>query len=284
MWAGTGCSGIAVPFLLQYLLDTYGFRTALRVWAVALVRVNRAELASHANTQRQAILMTPCLFFVKGRLPISASSALRPKDLTFLKRAPFWFFEIGTIAQSLGYFLPALWIPSFAIAIGLPLFAGALALALYNLAYCLGSILIGYLVDHFHVTTAILVSTIGQMISVFVFWGLTDSQPMLYIFAMLFGSFGGGFSATWAGSAAAMQRREPSGNHVDTGTAIALLAAGKGIGAVISGPLSTKLLELGWHGHAKFAYGTSYGVLVVFTGVSAVLGGTACIGRLFKLV
>jgi MFS family permease len=38
MWAGSGSAGVVVPFLLQWLLDTYGFRTALRAWAVVLVR------------------------------------------------------------------------------------------------------------------------------------------------------------------------------------------------------------------------------------------------------
>ena len=37
VWTGTGVSGATVPFLLQWLLDTYGFRTALRVWAIVLV-------------------------------------------------------------------------------------------------------------------------------------------------------------------------------------------------------------------------------------------------------
>lgn len=37
MWAGSGSAGVVVPFLLQWLLDNYGFRTALRVWAVVLV-------------------------------------------------------------------------------------------------------------------------------------------------------------------------------------------------------------------------------------------------------
>lgn len=40
MWAGTGSAGVVVPFLLQWLLDAYGFRTALRVWAVVLVSIH----------------------------------------------------------------------------------------------------------------------------------------------------------------------------------------------------------------------------------------------------
>ena len=43
MWAGTGSAGIVVPFLLQWLLDSYGFRVALRTWAVILVRMSISE-------------------------------------------------------------------------------------------------------------------------------------------------------------------------------------------------------------------------------------------------
>lgn len=40
VWTGTGVSGAVFPFLLHWLLSSYGFRTALRVWAVILVRGN----------------------------------------------------------------------------------------------------------------------------------------------------------------------------------------------------------------------------------------------------
>jgi len=38
VWTGTGSAGAVLPFLFHWLLDSYGFRTALRVWAVVLVR------------------------------------------------------------------------------------------------------------------------------------------------------------------------------------------------------------------------------------------------------
>ena len=44
VWTGTGVAGAIVPFLLQWLLDSYGFRIALRVWAVILVRCKLIEL------------------------------------------------------------------------------------------------------------------------------------------------------------------------------------------------------------------------------------------------
>jgi MFS family permease len=271
MWAGTGISGTVLPFLLQWLLNTYGYRTTLRVWALAL-----------------AILASICIYFIKPRLPITSASSFRPIDLSFVKHRQFWLFQTGNILQSLGFFLPTLYIPSFALAIGLPAFAGPLALALFNVAFAFGAVLIGSLVDRFHVSVAILVCTIGQMVSIFVFWGLASSQAMLYIFAMLFGCFGGAFSCTWSGCAREMQRSSSSGGengNVDVSLVVALLAAGKGIGAVISGPLSERLLVLdGWRGRAGFAYGSGYGLLLVFTGVSATLGGTAWVGRVLRLV
>jgi hypothetical protein len=109
---------------------------------------------------------------------------------------------------------------------------------------------------------------------------------MLYIFAMLFGCFGGAFSCTWSGCAREMQRSSGGeSGTVDVSMVVALLAAGKGIGAVISGPLSERLLVLDtWKGQAGFAYGSGYGLLLVFTGVSATLGGTAWVGRMLRLV
>ena len=62
------------------------------------------------------------------------------------------------------------------------------------------------------------------------------------------------------------------------------MAAGKGIASVISGPLSEQLLQIGdWRG-GGFAYGSQYSAIVLSAGVAAMFGGTACIGRLMKLL
>ena len=62
-----------------------------------------------------------------------------------------------------------------------------------------------------------------------------------------------------------------------------LLAAGRGIGCVISGPLSDVLLKSGNGWHATAAYGTGYGLLIIFTGITALLGGVAGVGKKLKL-
>jgi len=95
-------------------------------------------------------------------------------------------------STGLGFFLPTLWLPSFVRALDMPSFVGPLGLALYNLFVCIGAVIHGALVDRYHATTAMLVSTVGQMVAIFVFWGLTNNQAMVYVFAMIYGVFAGG--------------------------------------------------------------------------------------------
>lgn len=228
-------------------------------------------------------MAAPCLLFVKPRLPPTAANAFRPRDLSFVARLPFWLFQLGNVGNALSCFLPALWMPSFASAMSFPTYAGPLSLTFYNGGYGIGGILVGSIADRFQVSFAISITTIGGMVAAFVFWGLATSQAMLYLFAILWGIASGGFNATWPACAAVIRRNEPGG-RVDTGIVVGLLAAGKGIGEVASGPLSAKVLEIGWSSHARFAYGTSYGGLIVFCCLSSVLGGVAVFGRLLRLV
>ncbi len=82
--------------------------------------------------------------------------------------------------QSLAQDLPALWIPSFTLVIGSRKVSGPTGLALVNLATCLGPIAVGLLFDRFHVSIATAISSIGQMVALSVFYGLTRSQSMLH--------------------------------------------------------------------------------------------------------
>jgi len=186
--------------------------------------------------------------------------------------------------MSLAYFLPSLWIPSFSLSMGFPPYSGPLAICLVNVAACGGYLLQGQLVDRYHVTTAIFMSVLGSVVAIFLFWGFATTQPMLYVFALIWGVSGGGFTANWAGCANALRGDGEAGRSLDTGMVISLMCVGKGIGSVVTGPISEKLLQVGpWRG-AGFAYGSEYGAVIVFTGVTAMLGGTACLGRVFKLL
>lgn len=60
----------------------------------------------------------------------------------------------------------------------------------------------------------------------------------------------------------------------DLGSIVGLLSAGRGIGNVVCGPLSELLLRGDGNQKQttpKFAYDSSYGGLIVFTGITAAL-------------
>ncbi|PSN68117.1 MFS general substrate transporter [Corynespora cassiicola Philippines] len=258
MWAGTGIGGVVIPLLLQWLLNNYGFRTTLRAWAIILF-----------------VSTAPVTLYLKPRLPISASTSGRRISFTFLRDRVFLLLQLGNVLEGLGYFLPSIYLPTFASQLGANSTIAALTLILFNVASVFGNLLMGTIIDRFHVTAGILFSTVGSTLSVFLIWGFANSLPPLFVFAFMYGFFAGCYSATWPGVMKAVQT---STGRMDGTMVFAALAAGRGIGNVVSGPVSEALVRFGTVGH-KGVYGTEYGPLVLFTGISAVLGGAGILGK-----
>ena len=76
-----------------------------------------------------------------------------------------------------------------------------------------------------------------------------------------------------------VQNKEP---RAESGLVFGLFAAGRGIGCIACGPLSGALLSGGENWDAGAAYGVGYGLLIVFTGVTALLGGISSVGKGLK--
>jgi len=153
--------------------------------------------------------------------------------------------------------------------------------SILNTASVPGVIILSALCDNVDVVTVILVSALGSTLSIFLIWGFSTSLPALVFFAITYGFFAGGFTATYAGAVKEL-RRVSTG--ADLGSIFGLLSAGRGIGNVICGPVSETLLgHESWDGKALFAYGSDYGPLIVFTGVSAALALTPWFTRRLHL-
>ncbi|KAI9711427.1 MAG: hypothetical protein M1812_007172 [Candelaria pacifica] len=266
MFAGTGVGGVILPLIMNWGLQKYGLQTTLRFWAVTL-----------------AILLTPLLYYVRPRLPMSLYRTPHGVNLHFTRTSSFWFMQIGNILQGIGYFVPSIFLPTYAYAMGLPSITGPVSIALLNAASIIGQVCLGALSDRYHVTTVLLISAIGSSIAVFLFWGLSStSTALLYIFALAYGSFAGGFSSCWAGMIREIRKKAP---RAETGLVLGLLAAGRGVGCVICGPVSEALIkDNAWmHVGVTSAYGSKYGPLIVFTGVTAVFGGVSWVGKRLRL-
>ncbi|KAI0024301.1 MFS general substrate transporter [Xylariomycetidae sp. FL0641] len=299
MWSGTGLAGVVLPLLMEHLLARYGFRTTLRLWAGLLFG-----------------LTAPLAWFVKPRLPASGATRARPfPDLRFARRAPFLLYQAANVAEAAGFFLPGLYLPGYArAAMGAgPLAAAATVLAL-NVASVAGCVAMGALVDRLHVTTCILASTAGATAACLLLWGLAPALPGLYAFAVLYGLFAGSFTSAWPGIMSEVARKGQDDHHhhhhhhhhhnsnnssssngagdgsagytCDPSMVFGLLAAGRGVGNVVSGPLSESLVKgLPWQGSTgAYGYGSGYGGLIVFTGVTALLGGASFVWRRLGLL
>ncbi|KAF9737043.1 hypothetical protein PMIN06_007575 [Paraphaeosphaeria minitans] len=260
MWAGTGLAGVILPLVMEWMLRDYGFRTALRVWAICLF-----------------VLTAPLLYFVKPRIPIAPKQRARKIDFSFLKTSTFTIHQACNTIEALGFFLPSIYLPTYARSIGAPGTLSALTVILFNVASVFGCVAMGSIVDKWHVTTCLLISTVGTTISVFIVWGFSMSLAPLYVFCLIYGFFAGSFTSAWPGIMRDVTKKRQT---ADPSIVFACLAAGRGIGNVASGPLSEVLIRgLPWKGSAGFAYGSGYGTLIVFTGITALLGGTSILGR-----
>lgn len=151
-------------------------------------------------------------------------------------------------------------------------------LVLINVTSIPGGIVIGGLGDHLHITTTILISTLGSALAVFLFWGFSSQTVLLAVFSITYGFFAGGFSSTWSGVLQELKAQSPA---LDTGFIFGLLAGGRGIGNVISGPLSVALMTNdGWtKDERSWGYSGQYGGIILFTGATALLGGWGALGR-----
>lgn len=236
----------------------------------------------------QLITVLLSLPFMKPRIPVSPFASARRLDLSFLRMSTFWMLQAGNIIQSFGYFLPSTYLPSYSTGtVGLPDFMGTLLVSIFNATSVFGGIAVGILCDRFNVTNVLLLSSVGSALSVLLFWGLASSSSpdssqtptsLLTVFAISYGFFAGGFSSTWSGIITQIKR--DSSPSLETGLVFGLLAGGRGIGNVISGPLSTMLINQGSLSHdGATGYDTKYGTLILFTGITALLGGWSWIWR-----
>ncbi|KAH6981256.1 major facilitator superfamily domain-containing protein [Ilyonectria sp. MPI-CAGE-AT-0026] len=239
LYGGGGASGVGLPFLLEMLLSKYGYHTTLRVVAVA-----------------QFVLIAPVLPFVKGRLPTSAHSAFRTVDIQFLSEPLFYCFAVSNLFQGFAYYIPSLYLPSFASDLGLSTTMGALILALNNGATVFGQVGFGLLSDRVNnVLILVCVSSLASAIASFALWGCARSLETIMTFSLVYGWFAGGYVVFWTKFGSVLSE--------DPQLPFSLMAFGRGIGNIATGPLAASLTT----GSVMSGYGLGkFQPLIIFLG------------------
>jgi MFS family permease len=266
VWSAAGFGGVVLPLILETLLNSYGFQTATRIWAAILFAFS-----------------VPMAYFVKPRMSILASPPTTPFSMRFVTSKPFITHQVINFIQATGFFLPGIYLPTYArMAFGASTFLSALTVILLNLASAIGLVIMGLLSDRLAVSTCMIISAAGAATSVLVIWGLAPSLPVLYLFCVLYGLFAGSWPSIWPGIMKQVSQNGDTGGYgnVDPVMVQGQLCVSRGIGNIASGPLSNWLIkDMPWKGQAVAGYGSGYGLLILYTGITALLSG---INLLFK--
>ena len=225
------------PFLFRAHIDRYDFRIALRAWTAIL-----------AGSSILGVFLTPTH---PSRLSSSTPRA-RKIPWHFLKYRAIYIYGIAIMFQSSGYGIPQSYLSTYARDILLlSQTSGTLMLTLFNAP--------------------------GIALCAFPFWGLTTQGgiTLLIVFSIIFGFFSIGYSATWGGMLNEIEGESAERNEaIDSGMLYGLLNGMRAIGYVGGGVSSVLLLKGGYTiSWGKFGYGTTYGPLILFTGLSSIIGG-----------
>ncbi|GAM83355.1 hypothetical protein ANO11243_013420 [Dothideomycetidae sp. 11243] len=265
-------TGSTFPFLLQYLLDHHGFRTTMQVWAAI-----------------SGALSLICILVMPMHAPgmeTRTNHRARKIPWDFLHHRTIWITAFATMLQSSGYGLPQTYLSSYASSVAsLSVTSSTLLITLFNAPGIISSSFFGFLSDNktlpFSATSTAFMSSVSSALAVFFLWGFSSASShslvLLVLFSIVYGFFGGGYSATWGGVMKDMEKESADHNEaIDTGVVYGLLNGARGIGYVGGGLIGVQLLKAGdGHPLGKFGYGTSYGPLILYTGLSTFLGGWA---------
>lgn len=192
MFASAGFASLVFPFILEALLQRFGYRNTLRIFSVGAVAISGPSL----------LLIRP------RKKPDRKSNDVREKkdgrtcwklvSNQLLKNKTFIVFTIAVFFQGIGFFLPRFYLPSFAHDLSLSHAQGAIVLACIGLAQIFGQPGLGFVSDKVHVHVPTTLSTTVCAAATLFLWAPAKRMEPLVIFALLYGSFGGGYSVLWA--------------------------------------------------------------------------------------
>ncbi|KAJ7163485.1 major facilitator superfamily domain-containing protein [Mycena crocata] len=227
LFAGTAVGGLLLPLVLPALISKYGSSKTLRIVAIGI-----------------AILLFPLLPFVKGRLPQTRArihgpaprGASGPHD--WMKHKAFWIFLAVNTLQGFAYFVPIVYLPTFANNLHISSSNSAVTLAMLNAASVVGRLSLGYLSDKINPWLLALSALLTTSASTFILWGiLSHSFAGLLAFSIAYGIVAGGWSSLWTGFVRPFAKDDP----VMSTTLYGYLLLSRGIGNIVSTPISANL-------------------------------------------
>ncbi|KAF2163148.1 hypothetical protein M409DRAFT_33581, partial [Zasmidium cellare ATCC 36951] len=228
----SGFSGLFIPLGLGASLEKFGFRNTLRGYTVLTI-----------------VLSGPGLFLMRPGITHnyrddSFGQAKGPGITTLLnycKTIHLPLFATAVFLQGLTFFLPNIFITSFAKDLGLSSTESSGLLALISLAQVLGQLWQGWISDRVNVYILASISTIVPGLAAAFLWGPARGMAYLAPFALIWGFFSASYSVLYTRMCTTVIDSTKDG---DPGEGLfmllyAVLSFLRGVSNILEGPLST---------------------------------------------
>ncbi|KAJ3720959.1 major facilitator superfamily domain-containing protein [Lentinula raphanica] len=229
LFAGTAVGGILLPIILPPLFSSHGPPKTLRILSIAI-----------------AILIVPVLPFMKGRLPACRTRAIGPTprgrgNMDWKRSGSFWVLVVANTFQGFGYFVPIVWLPTFASDLNLSSSTSSIAISLLNCGSFLGRVTTGYLSDKINPWLLGFSTLALTSAATFILWGiLSYNLAGLLSFGVAYGTLAGGWTSSWTGFTKPWSANDP---NLST-TLFGILLFSRGMGNIFSTPISSALTTL----------------------------------------
>lgn len=252
--------GTTCPLIFSALLQRLEFRWTLRIWAIVVLATGALGIA-----------IIPSMPSASRRIP-------QRVPWSFLRHRTFYIYSISNAVFSSGYGIPQTYLSSYARdTLHFSTISSALMITLFNAPGIISCIGFGLLSDKTRIssTANTFISAGGSCVCALLLWGLASNRipAVLILFALTYGFFSSGYSSTWGGWIKDFEREAVESNEaINTGMLVGLFNGARGIGYVVSGVAGVELLNAGAIDSSNWGYGTKYGGLILFTGLSAVIG------------
>ena len=236
LFASSGVSGLIIPLAIDWVLEGFGFRTALRVYAVATV-----------------VLSGPGLLLIRPRHPTSpqvlagkSSQVGAVKALTpFATNMHFLLFAGAVFFQGLGFFIPNIFIPSFAVDLGISTRTSSGLLALISVSQVLGQLWQGWISDRVNVYIPTAISALAPGLAALLLWGPAVDMAYLAPFAVIWGFFSASYSVLYTRMVSFLfngdRRDMPADERIDM-LVYGFFSFERGLSNIIEGPISSWLI------------------------------------------